>query len=72
MADQTPLIVSAGGLTRMQAGDTIPVASGGTGAATAAANTVLAGPVSGGAAAPSFRALGAADIPNEVLMWMGL
>lgn len=39
------------------------VAQGGTGAATAAANRVFAGPSSGNAAAPSFRALAASDLP---------
>lgn len=42
---------------------TLPVANGGTGATTATANYVFAGPTSGGAAAPSFRALVSADIP---------
>jgi hypothetical protein len=41
----------------------LPVANGGTGVATATANTIFAGPTSGVAAAPSFRALVAADIP---------
>jgi hypothetical protein len=41
----------------------LPVASGGTGVTTAAANTVFAGPISGLAAPPAFRALIAADIP---------
>ena len=41
----------------------LTAAQGGTGAATAAANRVLAGPSSGDAAAPSFRALAAADLP---------
>ena len=36
---------------------------GGTGVATAAANTVFAGPVSGVDAAPTFRALTGADLP---------
>jgi len=40
----------------------LPVANGGTGVATASANTVFAGPTSGASAAPSFRALVAADI----------
>jgi hypothetical protein len=40
----------------------LPVANGGTGTATATANTVFAGPTSGADAAPSFRALVAADI----------
>jgi len=38
------------------------VANGGTGVATATANTVFAGPTAGAAAPPSFRALVAADI----------
>ena len=38
-------------------------AQGGTGVATTNANLVFAGPVSGAAAAPSFRALTAADVP---------
>jgi hypothetical protein len=40
----------------------LPVANGGTGAATAAINTVFAGPASGSTGAPTFRALVAADI----------
>jgi len=44
---------------------TLPVANGGTGVTTAAANLVFAGPTSGAsAAAPSFRALVAADLPS--------
>jgi hypothetical protein len=44
---------------------TLPVATGGSGATTAAANLVFAGPTSGSsAAAPSFRALVAADLPT--------
>lgn len=43
---------------------TLPVANGGTGATTATANYVFAGPTTGAAAAPSFRALVAADIPS--------
>lgn len=42
---------------------TLAIAQGGTNAATANANVVFAGPASGSAAAPSFRALVAADIP---------
>ena len=41
---------------------TLPVANGGTGVTTAAANTVFAGPSSGGSAAPSFRTLGVAEV----------
>jgi len=43
---------------------TLPIANGGTGAATAANNFVFAGPTSGGPSAPSFRALAASDIPS--------
>ena len=41
----------------------ITAAQGGTGTASAAANTVFSGPASGSAAAPAFRALTADDIP---------
>ncbi|MBP5999549.1 MAG: hypothetical protein KA534_03750 [Sediminibacterium sp.] len=41
----------------------VSAAQGGTGVATANANLVFAGPVSGAAAAPTFRALTAADVP---------
>lgn len=40
----------------------LPVSNGGTGVATATANTVFAGPTSGADAPPAFRALVAADI----------
>src|SRR5207302_664486 len=43
-----------------------PITTSGTFAptlATQTANTILAGPASGGAVAPTFRALGAADVP---------
>ena len=44
---------------------TLPVANGGTGVTTVAANLVFAGPTSGAsAAAPSFRTLVAADLPS--------
>ena len=42
----------------------LPVASGGIGVTTAAANLVFAGPTTGAAAAPSFRSLVASDIPS--------
>jgi hypothetical protein len=42
----------------------VAVANGGTGASTASANRVFAGPTTGSPAAPSFRALVAADIPS--------
>lgn len=48
-------------------GTTIAVARGGTGVTTANANTIFAGATSGGAAAPSFRSLVAADIPALTL-----
>lgn len=41
----------------------VPIANGGTGAATTSQNFVFAGPTSG-AGAPSFRALVAADLPS--------
>jgi hypothetical protein len=41
----------------------LPVANGGTGAATASANKIFAGPTTGADAAPSYRSLVAADIP---------
>lgn len=46
---------------------TLAIARGGTGAATANANVVFAGPTSGSAAAPSFRALVEADLPTTVV-----
>lgn len=42
----------------------LPIGNGGTGASSASANRVFAGPSSGSDAAPSFRALAAADIPS--------
>ena len=41
----------------------LPVASGGIGVTTAAANQVFAGPTTGAAAAPAFRALTSSDVP---------
>lgn len=43
----------------------VSIAKGGTGAATAAANRAFIGPASGADAAPSFRALVAADVATE-------
>ena len=40
----------------------LPIANGGTGAATTSQNYVFAGPATGGSGAPSFRSLVAADI----------
>ncbi len=45
----------------------LPIANGGTNAATVAANLAFAGPTSGGAVAPSFRSLAAADLPNTAV-----
>lgn len=42
----------------------VPIANGGTGAATTSDHFVFIGPISGGPAAPSFRALVASDIPT--------
>lgn len=62
---------SGASLTNLDASNvssgTLAVARGGTGTATASANTVFAGPTSGSATAPSFRALDASDIPSITL-----
>jgi hypothetical protein len=44
---------------------TLPVASGGTGLTSTSANFVFAGPTTGAATAPTWRALVSADIPNN-------
>ena len=44
---------------------TLPVANGGTGLTSTSANFVFAGPTTGAAAAPTWRALVSADIPNN-------
>lgn len=49
----------------------LAVARGGTGAATASANTVFAGPSSGSAAEPSFRSLVTADLPTVSFTSLG-
>lgn len=59
----TTALLAATSLTLGWSGQ-LAVSRGGTGAATATANYVFAGPTSGGAAAPSFRALVAGDIPS--------
>ncbi|RZA06934.1 MAG: tail fiber domain-containing protein [Proteobacteria bacterium] len=46
----------------------LPIASGGTGAATTSQNFIFAGPTSG-AGAPSFRALAASDLPASASYW---
>lgn len=47
-----------------QVSSTLGISNGGTGAATAAQNSVFSGPSSGGTGAPSFRALETTDIPS--------
>ncbi len=42
----------------------LPASQGGTGTATAAANTVFAGPTSGSASTPGFRSLTLSDLPT--------
>jgi hypothetical protein len=52
-----------------------PITTSGTLAVTLAnqtANTIFAGPTSGGAAAPTFRSLVAADVPAGVVLWSAL
>lgn len=51
---------------------TLPVANGGTGVTSASANTVFAGPTSGGDAAPGFRALVASDVPSLSSVYLPL
>lgn len=54
---------AAGSFTSVVLGTPLAVSYGGTGVKTATANYVFAGPTSGSAAAPSFRALVTSDIP---------
>jgi hypothetical protein len=64
--DSTPIgnnSASTGRFTSIKLDTPLAVAYGGTGVKTSAANYVFAGPTTGAAAAPSFRALVAADIP---------
>jgi hypothetical protein len=49
----------------------LPIAQGGSGAATAAQDAVFAGPASGGSGAPSFRSLVAADLPAATTLAQG-
>jgi len=58
--------------TILTTNDKVTVAQGGTGAATATQNFVFAGPATGSsAAAPSFRALTAADLPSGSGSYIG-
>jgi len=64
--DSTPIgnnSASTGRFTSIRLDTVLAVAYGGTGVKTAAANYVFAGPTTGAAAAPSFRALVTSDIP---------
>lgn len=65
-AETTGLKWSAVDLASVSVTGLLPVANGGSGVATASANTVFAGPISGGAAAPAFRALALVDLPIAV------
>lgn len=58
----TTALLAAASLTLGWTGQ-LAASRGGTGVATASANTLFAGPTSGGAAAPSFRSQVVADIP---------
>ncbi|NUN06836.1 MAG: hypothetical protein HUU57_13865 [Bdellovibrio sp.] len=64
LATKSAVTLSTGDVT-----GTLPVANGGTGATTAAQNYVFAGPASGGAGAPTFRALTADDLPASAGYW---
>jgi len=66
---------SGAGLTALPAASLtgqVAVANGGTGVATASANTFFAGPTSGAAAAPGFRNITAADLPSTAPAVSGL
>lgn len=58
MADKKPLVNSAGNAVEIAAGDTIPVANGGTGAATLTSHGVLLGNGTGAIAATAEGATG--------------
>ena len=45
-------------------GGTLAIANGGTGTASASQNFIFAGPASGGAGAPAFRAIASSDLPS--------
>ena len=65
--DNSPIgsdIPSTGRFTSISLGTPLATAYGGTGVKTATANYVFAGPTSGGASAPAFRALVTSDIPS--------
>ena len=65
--DNSPIgsdIPSTGSFTSLKLKTPLAVAYGGTGTSTTTANYVFAGPTSGGANAPAFRALVTSDIPT--------
>ena len=65
--DNSPIgsdIPSTGSFTSIKLKTPLAVAYGGTGTSTTTANYVFAGPTSGGANAPAFRALVTSDIPT--------
>lgn len=64
MATKKPLAIYSGSVKELQTGDTIDVS---TSFANQSANQIFAGPVSGGAAAPAFRAQVPADLPTIAL-----
>ena len=65
----SPLEATAGNAPVISLSGIVPIANGGTGAATAAINTIFAGPSSGSTAAPSFRAMVSADIPSGAVTY---
>jgi hypothetical protein len=65
LSNQTMNIVG----TATSVTDIVLVAKGGTGVATANANTIFVGPSSGSAAAPSFRAMVTEDIPTGIVTY---
>jgi hypothetical protein len=61
----SPLASSGGTTPNVSLSGTVSVANGGTGASSASQNYVFAGPSSGGAGAPAFRALANGDLANS-------
>ena len=62
VAASSPLSSSGGDTPTISLASAVPINKGGTGAATAPANRVFAGPPSGADAAPSYRAIVSADL----------
>jgi hypothetical protein len=63
-ADSSIVVGGTGDDPTVRLATPVTVGRGGTGAATAAQNSVFAGPSTGGTGAPSFRSLAAADVPT--------